>query len=447
MVKPFRLLKGDKIAVVSLSWGGLGDKEFIHRFYIAKERLINDFGLEVMVMPNALKGSEYIYDHPEKRAEDLMDAFSDKSVKAVFCAIGGDDSIRLLPYIDYSIIKANPKIFMGYSDTTVSHFMMNRAGLVSFYGPALMSEFGEYGSFNEYTADALRNILFSDSKGYEMISSRYWSDDHVEWKEENINIPVKRIPERHGYEVLNGRGVIRGVLTGGCIDVFPMIVGTDIWPKHNYWKNKILLIETSEEKPAPELVLWYMRNLGAQGILGLIKGIIVGKPKEEVFYEEYKEVYLRVLREFHCDELPVMYNLNIGHAYPVGVFPLGVEYEIDFDKKTVRLCESATRERASDIRQKVYDYLLTIPKGRVVTYGQIAEHLGNPGLSRAVGNILHTNPDPSKYPCYKVVNSRGMLSDNFGDGGIDIQKQRLERDGIEVIDHRVNLKKYQFKRK
>ena len=97
------------------------------------------------------------------------------------------------------------------------------------------------------------------------------------------------------------------------------------------------------------------------------------------------------------------------------------------------------------MKQKVYDYLKNIPKGKVVTYGQIAEYLGNKKLARIVGNILHVNPDPISQPCYKVVNSKGELSHNFGDGGIDEQKKRLENDGIEVIDYQVDLNRYQWK--
>lgn len=89
-------------------------------------------------MPNALKGSDFVLEHPELRAKDLMDAFKDDSIKAIICAIGGNDTYKLLPYIDYEVIRNNPKIFMGYSDTTVNHLMMNKAGLVSFYGPTIM---------------------------------------------------------------------------------------------------------------------------------------------------------------------------------------------------------------------------------------------------------------------------------------------------------------------
>lgn len=94
------------------------------------------------------------------------------------------------------------------------------------------------------------------------------------------------------------------------------------------------------------------------------------------------------------------------------------------------------------MRQKVYDYLQTIPKGKVTTYGQIANRLGNKRLARVVGNILHRNPDPTRYPCYKVVDSRGRLSQHFAFGGIDAQKLLLEADDIEVVDYQVDLKKY-----
>lgn len=96
------------------------------------------------------------------------------------------------------------------------------------------------------------------------------------------------------------------------------------------------------------------------------------------------------------------------------------------------------------MKEKVYKYLKTIPKGKVVTYGQIAEYLGDKKLSRVVGNILHNNPDEDKYPCYKVVDSKGNLSKHFAFGGIDKQKEKLQKDGVEVIDYKVDLDKYKM---
>lgn len=96
------------------------------------------------------------------------------------------------------------------------------------------------------------------------------------------------------------------------------------------------------------------------------------------------------------------------------------------------------------MKEKVYEFLRTIPNGKVVTYGQIAEYLGNKNLARVVGNILHNNIDEHKYPCYKVVNSKGNLSKNFAFGGIEKQKEKLEKDGIVVVDYKVDLNKYKM---
>ena len=95
-------------------------------------------------------------------------------------------------------------------------------------------------------------------------------------------------------------------------------------------------------------------------------------------------------------------------------------------------------------KQAVYDFLTTIPGGRVVTYGQIGEYLGNKKYARAVGNILHQNPDGEKYPCYKVVDSRGRLAPQYAFGGLTAQRERLLADGIDVENDRVDLKKYRY---
>ena len=96
------------------------------------------------------------------------------------------------------------------------------------------------------------------------------------------------------------------------------------------------------------------------------------------------------------------------------------------------------------MKEKVYEFLRTIPKGKVVTYGQIAEYLGNKKLARVVGNILHNNPNENKYPCYKVVNGNGNLSKHFAFGGIERQKEKLEKDGIVVNNYKVDLDKYKM---
>lgn len=101
------------------------------------------------------------------------------------------------------------------------------------------------------------------------------------------------------------------------------------------------------------------------------------------------------------------------------------------------------RKEGMEIKEKVYIVLQTIPKGKVVTYGQIAEYLGNKKLSRAVGNVLHKNPDPDKIPCHRVVNHRGEVSKAYAFGGHQAQRKRLEEEGIVFkTNGTVDLKKY-----
>lgn len=346
MIKPKHLRAGDTAAIVSLSSGILGEDWAIHKLAIARERLERDYGLQVRVMPNALKGVDYLDRHPEARASDLMDAFRDPSIRAVFSAIGGDDTIRLLPYVDFDVLRDNPKIFTGFSDTTTNHMMMFKAGLCSYYGASVMTNFAEYVRINDYTARMIRDTLFEPKPTLEIPSAPYWYDDEDEkiwWKEENIHTLRQYHPEKIGYEILQGTGAAEGELLGGCLDVFIELTGTPLWPSLDAWRGKLLFLETSEVDMSCDLLTWILRNLAAQGIFDAVNGILVGKPARRSKYEPYKEVYRRVVgREAGRPDLPILYNINIGHAEPIGVLPIGVRARLDADKKTLTLLESAT---------------------------------------------------------------------------------------------------------
>ena len=347
MIKPKHLCPGDTVAIVSLSAGTLGEPWAIHKYYIAKERLERGYGLKVKVMPNALKGRDYLYQHPEARAADWMDAFRDPEVKAIFNAIGGDDTIRLLPFIDFDVIRKNPKIFTGFSDTTSNHFMMYKAGVMSYYGASIMTNFAEYVKINDYTATAIRNTLFEPKPTLDIPSAPYWYDDEDEkiwWKEENIHTLRQYHPEEIGYELVQGSGVLEGELLGGCLDVFIDTIGTPVWPTLADWCGKLLFLETSEEDMSCDLLTWILRNLAAQGIFDVIAGIIVGKPARRSKYEPYKEVYRKVVGfEARRPDLPILYNVNFGHAEPIGILPIGALCRLDAEQKTLTLLEPATK--------------------------------------------------------------------------------------------------------
>ena len=145
MKKPPRLLRGDTVAVVSLSSGVLGETFAKHQLDIAEKRLRDIFGLNVRYMNNALRGIDYLAMHPEARASDLKQAMFDDEVKAIIVATGGIDTFKTIPYlIDdkefINAIKTKPKIFLGFSDTTNNHPMFYRLGMATFscsgYSPA-----------------------------------------------------------------------------------------------------------------------------------------------------------------------------------------------------------------------------------------------------------------------------------------------------------------------
>ncbi|WP_059105102.1 S66 family peptidase [Shouchella shacheensis] len=339
LTKPKKLQRGDKVATVSPSWGGAGEPGLRWRYEQGVERLENVFGLEVVPMPNSLRGSDYLYENPQARAEDLMTAFKDQSIRGIFANIGGDDSIRLLPYIDVDVIRENPKIFIGYSDITVSHLFCHKAGISSFYGPAVLTDFAENVEMDPYTVNAVKRTLFSNEVIGDIQPAKEWTSEFLEWEEANKG-KRREMQQNSGYEVLQGSGIVQGRLIGGCMDVLEFAKGTELWPDRKYWDDGILFFETSEENAAPETIKYWLRNYGAQGILQRAKGLIFGKPQDEKYYEEYKHEIQTVMQEYGLETLPILYNLNFGHTEPKFILPYGALAEIDCSKGVFAILEA-----------------------------------------------------------------------------------------------------------
>lgn len=349
MIRPKKLNKGDKIAVVSLSRGLLGMPFCKHELEIGLQRL-KDFGLVPVVMPNALKDINYLENHPEAKAADLKMAFMDNSIKAIICAIGGDDTYRTIPYLMedkefVNAVKTHPKVFMGFSDTTNNHLMFYKLGLQTFYGQAFLTDLAELDTeMIPYTKKYFEK-LFMDSHIYEITSSPMWYFERENFGPEEIGKPRKSQIEKHGFEVLNGKGKVIGELYGGCIEsLYDAFAGerhgddNEIYAKYNLlptldeWKEKILFLETSEEQISPDKLEQILMTLKNNKILENVKGILVGKPMNEKYYEEYKEVYRKVVANL---DTPVLYNINFGHSIPRCIIPYGAKAIIDYDNKKI----------------------------------------------------------------------------------------------------------------
>ncbi len=353
MIKPKKLNKGDKVAIVSLSSGILGEPELKYQLELGVKRL-NELGLEPIFMPNTLKGLDYIFDHPEKRASDLKEAFKDDSIKGIICAIGGDDTYKTIPYLMddkefKELVLAKPKIFVGFSDSTNNHIMFNKLGLVTYYGLNFLSDLCELQmEMIPYTKESYQR-LFRIDEPYDIISSSVWYLNRTSYGLDQINIYLKEQNEINGYDFIYGKDIIEGIFGGGCLESIcdfytseryknqrSVYEKYELIPRVNFFKNKILFIETSEEKPSPDKFKEMLNVLIKENILQNIKCLLVGKPFDEIYYNEYRDILNDIANQLNVS---IVYNLNFGHALPRAIIPYGVKGEVDFNLKTVKVIE------------------------------------------------------------------------------------------------------------
>lgn len=346
-----KLRRGDRVAVVSLSSGMLGEAFCSHNLEIDVRRL-REYGLEPVFMPNSLKGIAYLKAHPEARAQDLKDAFLDASIAGIICAIGGDDTYRLLPYLmeDAEFIQAvkkHPKLFTGFSDTTINHLMFYKLGLSTYYGSCFICDLGEIADeMLPYSKKAFESYLEGNELA-EIVSSEIWYEERKDFSRAAMGTDRKAHREERGFELLQGREIFQGELLGGCLDSFNDILTTtryedekevcekyELFPEKKEWEGKILFIETSEEKPAPELFEKEILALKEKGVFDVVNGVLVGKPQDEAYYQEYKEILIKGIDN---RELPVVYNVNFGHATPRCALPYGVMARVDMKQKKILL--------------------------------------------------------------------------------------------------------------
>ena len=348
MIKPPHLRPGDTVATISLSWGGAHSCP--DRYRVGKRELAETFGLNVVETRHALRPADWLARNPEARADDLMEAFSDNSIQGIVSVIGGEDSIRLLPFIDLDVIRNNPKVLIGYSDTTVSHMVCHKAGLTSFYGPAILAGFAENGGIFPYTEASVRSTLFTtDPPGRIAPNDAGWTVEHLDWNDPELQSRKRKLTPTSGWRWIQGEKRRSGPLIGGCIEVLDWLRGTSIWPDDDAWKGAILFLETSEEAPSPSMVRWFFRTYAALGILDRINGILFGRPGGQIPVEDhvlYDDEILRVVaEESGRTDIPIVTGMDFGHTDPMMVLPYGVEAEIDPVRRQFSLLESGVTKR------------------------------------------------------------------------------------------------------
>jgi len=336
LIKPPKLNPGDKIATVSPSWGIAGEFDVRWRYDLATKRMRDIFGLECAAAPNSMRGEKYLDENPEARAEDLLWAFSQTEIKGIIANIGGNDSIRLLPYIDYDVIRNNPKVFIGYSDIMNVHLMCLKAGLSTFYGTNLLPSFGQPQGVPQYTIDHFKKGLFESGPIGTIDSPDLFCCDPNEYDNESQTYTYHPCGK---YERLQGRGVVRGRLLGGHTGIMELGQTRLIAPFQEN-ENIILFVEDIVECTSPADFADFFMWLDEKSVMRNAKGLIVGRFNQYPENDEYKNALLKVMEDLGLAELPVLFNLPFGHTSPVCVLPYGVRAEIDCDKAAFAILES-----------------------------------------------------------------------------------------------------------
>lgn len=343
------------VALVSLSAGTIGEDFVKHEVALGLKRL-EQFGLHVKIMPHAMKGIEYVKKHLKERAEDLLAAISDEEIDMILCAIGGDDTYRLLPYLfennelKDAIEKAGrKKVFLGFSDTTINHLMFHKVGFDTFYGQSFLADICEMeNDMLPYTKKFFEELIKTGNI-QEIVPSDVWYEERTDWSEKAVG--TNRIKhENEGFQLLQGEPVFTGKILGGCLesmydifnnsryaDTVSLCEKYDLFPNLEDWRGKILLLETCEEQPVPELYRKMLETLKKVGVFDVVSGVICGKPMDELYFDEYKKIIIEVIDN---PKLSVVANINIGHATPRCIIPFGVEAEVDAVKQRIRFIAS-----------------------------------------------------------------------------------------------------------
>lgn len=342
--QPSALKPGDKVAIVSPSSG----MPFLFPWVYEQglDRLKQVFQLEPIEFPTARQSPEYLSRNPKARAEDINRAFADASINGIIATIGGNDQIRILPYLDQKIIGANPKIFMGYSDCTNLHLFLWNLGIISYYGGAVMTQFAMGGGMQEYTVNSIRKAIFNPPIGQVFAASQY-SDADLDWGDKQ-NLSRKRpMYQSHGWIWHNHKqSIIEGRLWGGCLEVLDLHLSVKQYlPDFNQLNDTILFIETSEEMPSEGFVYRFIAALAELHMLEKFQAILMAYPKaqfcdkqpaegRESFIVNQQKAVKRALQDYAVN-IPVIFNLNFGHTDPQMMIPNGGRVKMNGSLKTI----------------------------------------------------------------------------------------------------------------
>ncbi|MFT9820566.1 S66 family peptidase [Lysinibacillus sp. NPDC056185] len=288
----------------------------------------------INLIEGSLTGKADIYRSgtPKERAEELNELLRDPNVHIIMSTIGGTNSNSMLPYIDYEAFRSNPKIVVGYSDTTaILLALYAKTGITTYYGPALIPSFGEFEPLVNDTYQFFENyFLKSQVSPYEIPMPTYWSDEPVNWLEKTV--------EKNLYKnewVTVQEGVAEGRLIGGNVNAMYGFIGTSYFPKIN--DGDILLIEDCAKNTA--IVEKNFAMLKLHGVFEKISGIILGKHERYDDLGTGRKPYEILLEQLDGIDIPILAEFDICHTHPMHPIAIGKQVRLDATAKKVYCIE------------------------------------------------------------------------------------------------------------
>lgn len=310
-IKPNALKIGDKVGIIAPGTNVMDPDEINKAVEVIKW-----LGLEPVFAESLLEQIGYKTRKAELRANDFNKMFADKNIKAVFCIRGGYGSQQILKYIDFDIVKNNPKIFLGYSDITALHLAINRyAGLITFHGPVLLS------AYTNFTANTLKSMLFGESQYPLSLTNP-----------DGLSGIRKVFPMRTIKE-----GKATGKLIGGNLSIVASLMGTKFEIETT---NKILFLEDVGE--APFRIDRMLGQLSLAGKFDKAAGIVFGKCEDCQGDESTWDSSLGEVLDYYFKplDIPIFYGLLFGHSSNQLTLPINVSAELDSINQTLTILES-----------------------------------------------------------------------------------------------------------
>lgn len=331
---PPKPVRGDRVAIVSPSSGLPSLFPMPHE--LGLRRLRDDFGLLPIEYPTTRRMGA----SPADRAADLHAAFSDPTITAVISTIGGDDQIRVLPFLDRELIGQHPKPFFGYSDNTNLLVYLWNVGIVGYHGGSVMFHLGRPLEMHPVSRASFEAALFGSGE-YTLIEPTASGDVDLPWSDPQTFRQERPSEPAEPWTWHHAERVVEGSTWGGNLEILSWLAMADreIGPPDAY-EGCVLLIETSEIMPSAGEVYWILRSFGQRGLLRQFRAVLVGRAKawsferptaieeKRVYRRGQREAILRAFNEYGDDPL-IVFDVDLGHTEPQFVIPIGGRIRID----------------------------------------------------------------------------------------------------------------------